>query len=183
MSVYIRKFRTRGVYTNKQAFRQEVLKSMNRDIDPRILGELSEIVENWETIVTFKVSHDISSTGILSTVTPSGPGAMTFTVVSRGTRGHWINVRNRSSRRGKGNPAMLLYRYSPKTSPSPHLARGFGGPGTYVGGGAFRKRVYHPGAKPRHFERYVIQAVRKDFYRFIENALRRAVRRAQREGT
>lgn len=160
-----------------------MLVSLDRDINPMIVSEFNNIVSNWETQVAFKVTQTISSKGITTTVTPSGPGAMTFTTVSRGTKGHWIPVKNRPSRSGKGNPAMLMYRYSPKTSPSPHLARGYGGPGTYFGGGAFRKRVYHTGAKPRNFERYVVQAVRKDFYKFLENALRRAVRRAQKEGT
>jgi hypothetical protein len=181
VSVYLRRFRTRGVYANKAAFQQETLASLNRDINPRVVREFNDIVSNWDTKVDFVVTQEVTSAGIVTSVTPSGPGAMTWASVSGGTPGHWIPVKDRPSRSGKGSAAMLMYRYKPKTSPT--LARAWGGPGTYFGGGAYRRLAYHPGAKARNFEKAVVEAVRKEFYRFLENALRRAVRRAQREGT
>lgn len=183
MSIYIRKFRTRGVYTNKQAFRRETLESLHLQVNPLVVRELDAIVADWDNQVTFKVTQQVNQQGILTTVMPSGPGADIFNMVSRGTVGHWISVTKPTTFRGyKGyKPALWVRRYAPRTSP--HVPGAHGGPGQFTNVGVYRKRVYHKGAAPRNFERYVTLRVRDDFYRFIENALRRAVRRAQREGT
>jgi hypothetical protein len=181
--IYIRKFRTRGVYTSKTAFRQETLNSLRRDVNPLVVRELDAIVADWDNQVAFTVIQDISQDGIITSVIPSGPGADIFNMVSRGTKAHWISVTKPTTFRGfKGyRPRLWVRRYAPRTSP--HTPGAHGGPGQFTNVGVYRQRVYHKGAAPRNIERYVTLRVRDDFYRFIENALRRAVRRAQREGT
>ena len=183
LGIYIRRFRTRGVYADVSAFRKETVNSLRRDIDPMIVRELDAIVADWDNKVTFQVTQTVSAEGITTNVYPTGPGAEIFNMVSRGTKGHTISVVKQSTYRGyKGyRPALWVRRYAPRTSP--HVAGAFGGPGQFTNAGVYRRTVYHKGAAPRNFERYVVLKVRDDFYKFLENALRRAVRRAQREGS
>lgn len=183
--VTYRTFHTRGVYLNMQSFRNEIRKTMDSKINPLIESDLQEIAQDLNLQLDFSPTTEITPDRITVTFTPQGTGAHVWNWVSQGTEDHWIPLSQltRPTRRGyKGyKPSLLLARYSPKTSPT--LRGSFGGVGKYTTTPVYRQKVHHPGIKPRYLERSVAYNVRKDFYSILENALRRAVRRAQKEGS
>jgi hypothetical protein len=177
-----RMFATRGVYASIPAFRDEIHKAMNNEVAQLVVSDLNDIATSLNLDMSFSTGSVVTSDGITLNVVPVGRGTKIWRWVSYGTKAHWISAGPRQTHRGyKGyKPALSLARYSPKTSP--YIRGSYGGPGQYTTNLVYRQRVRHPGIKPRYFERSVAYNVRKDYYNIMENALRRAVRRAQREG-
>lgn len=175
-----RAFRTRGVYANYDAFRDQIALGMTRDVFPLVGRAMSARVENWKHKPNFSPEHWVSEKGIFLEAIPVGPNAKYWEWVSGGVKGHWITVKNRPTRSGKKGykPKLRMYKYTPKTT----VGGGYGGPGTYQPPARFATRVWWPGIEPRDFESYIVEEVKPDFRRFMENAARRGVRRMQREG-
>lgn len=185
VAVQYRTFRTRGVFSNKQAFRREIENAMTGRVVPLVTSDLQDIAQDLNLPLTFDPQVKIDEDGISLNFAPQGPRKVVgiWYAVSGGTKRHAIPTKPRPTRRGVGNykPALFLARYAPRTSPT--LRGSYGGPGQYISNPVYRHHVMHPGIKPRYFERSVAYNVRKDFYKIMENALRRAVRAAQKEGT
>lgn len=183
--VAFRAFATRGVYASIPAFRDEIRKTMENEVVPLITSDLKDIANSMNLDLQFPTEIKTTSDGVTLNVNVQGDGAKVWHWVSQGTKAHDIPKGRlmRPTRRGYKNyrPALFLARYTPKTSP--YIRGSYGGPGQYTTNPVYRQKVRHPGIKPRYFERSVVYNVRKDYYRILENGLRRAVRRAQREGS
>lgn len=180
--VAYRAFFTRGVFSHIEVFRNEIHRAMTNEVAPLVVSDLDEIAADLNLNVRFSTGSVVTSDGITLNVVPVGDGVKIWRWVSYGTKPHVIQVSARSTHRGyKGyRPALLLARYAPRTSP--FIRGSYGGPGRYVSAPVYRQRVKHPGITPRYFERSVVYNVRKDYYNIMENALRRAVRKARGSG-
>ncbi len=183
--VYYRAFRTRGVFANVPAFRDEMLKWMDGQARNTILFAARRRTFRWKADIKFDVRSHLSSAAIFSDLVVEGSGARFWFYVSRGVswpEGRYIYAKRRYSPRGlkRGHyyPATLrLARYHPRTK-----AGGvYGGAGRYAKA-AYRQAVWWPGIEPRNFEQDILDEMGPQLRRGAENAARRAIRRAQREG-
>lgn len=108
-----------------------------------------------------------------------------FTYVSGGT-GKWGKNARPYKIRAKtrnGVPGKLKFQtnYIPKTEavkPNAHIAKANVGPGVAIGPWRQADEVEHPGIEPRHFVEVAVNGLQPSFRKRIENAIRRAVRRA-----
>lgn len=180
LQFHIRVWRTRGVYANTAAFRRVINKGMINEVAPLLEASMQKRVATWKEPPQFKALHFVTAKGIRLKMIPLGPGAQKWKWVSWGVKGRWRSVKKTSTFRGyKGyRPALRLRRYAPRTFPGGF----FSGPGLKYGPVAYRRRVWWPGITPRYFEKDIINEFRRTYYRVLENIVRRAVRRAQREG-
>lgn len=186
MLVQFHAFHTRGVYANVNSFINEIQQGLEQRVAPRIKHRLSEVADSARLDVQFGTSIETFQDGIFVYISPKGPDLKKWIWISGGTKPHPITVNKTSTFRPWPHqmykPALKLNRYAPVTSP--HFPLAGGGPGKRLAPTAYRKTVMHTGVTPRNFEWHVVQELYQDdlLRRDIENTLRRAVRRAQREG-
>lgn len=181
MTFTLRAFRTRGVYINFPVFRKTIADRIATKVVPTITAAARRRVEGWVVPPDFATAVRLDAQGIHASVIPTGPGADNWIRVSRGVKGHWIQVRKTVTYRGKGNykPALRLNRYQPSTAPG----------GTYGGASyrlpptGYRRLVWWPGIRPRLFEEDIAKEVRGPYRREMESALRVAVKEAQKAGS
>lgn len=110
---------------------------------------------------------------------PMGPGAQKWYWLDGGVNGRWQQV-SRPLHKGY-KPAIKFRRYVPYSRPGPR----FGGAGAYTGRPVFvsaYKRYWWPGIQPRNFAPWIQEQTTPEFRRLMENAVRRAVRAAKKEG-
>lgn len=177
-AIVVRRFVTRGVYSDFNIFRQALAQEMTQRVLPLFVEQAEAITANWVKQPGFTVGAVVSSGGVHGWVIPFGPGAEDWHRVSRGVHGHWINVHKHFTyqRVGRYKPALRLNRYSPKTFPG----GGYGGIGLRRPPTAYRARVWWPGIRPRHFEEFIWGELKGETQRLLENATQRALRAARR---
>lgn len=180
MKLIYRAFRTRGVYLRYSTFRATIKQELEGPIATLIKKSLNKYTTNWKTRPGMEVGAIIARKGITLSVLPFGPGVENWRRVSWGVNGHWIQVKKHRTFRGfkKYKPALRLRRYRPTTTPGGR----WGGPGHYSSAVAYRQRVWWPGIFPRNFEERTYREVTPEVRRRLENAARRGIRRARREG-
>lgn len=175
---HFRYFRTRGVYANQEAFVRVLKNAMDNEIGRLMLNYCYRVVENWDELPQFRKHLTVTELMVSAGISVHGPGGDKWMWVSRGVPGRFIKP---SRAAGFGYKPALMFpgpKYWPHTSPGWR----FGGAGRFQGKPRFSKGHWWPGIKPRHFEAYVREQSRSEFRRLMENAARRAVRAAQREG-
>lgn len=174
-------FRTRGVYANYAAFRDEIEKAVEQEVLPVARELAEERVVGWRTPPEFVSGVTVNNTGIYGLIIPTGPGAVNWIRVSRGVEGHWIQVQKTATYRGYGGykPALRLNRYVPSSIPG----EAYGGVAFRLPPTGYRRRVWWPGIQPRNFEEDIVKDLRPIYYPIIRTAVARGVRRAQKEGS
>ena len=180
MAFHYHYFRTRGVYANIGAFQKVLAEAMSKEVVPMIASYAYETVEGWLEPPVFEQFLTVDRDGIEAGVVPTGPGAQKWNWIDRGVKGRRQRVA-RPARAGY-KPAIRFHRYYPFTTPGWK----FGGAGVASGRAVFVSGVrgyWWPGIAPRNFTGYILEKSRPEFRRLMENALRRAVRAAQREGS
>lgn len=173
-------FRTRGVYMNYASFRKELLNTSANVVAPKIITAARARVSGWVVPPEFMAEVTGSQQGITLDVIPIGPGADNWARVSRGVEGHYIRVKKPTTFRGVGRyrPHLRLNRYHPSTTP----AGGFGARAFRMPPTGYRQVVWWPGIRPRLFEEHIAKELSPAYYRDMENAVRRGIHRAQKEG-
>lgn len=174
--VAFRQIRSRGVFLDQKAFRQEVERTIDSKSKPELIQAHNRVVSNWSNKPEFKARKRIERNGISVFVYASGEHARIWRFVTGGTKRHKIPLIPKGPGKwlrfnwgGKGS-------YKPKTAP---IGK-FGGPGRVTGGKpTFAKQVDHPGTKARRFEQVIADDYKKTFAQDMENAMRRGLRRAR----
>jgi len=175
--VAFREIRSRGLHPNWGAVVKEVAATMDRKSKPELIAAHERIVADWRNKPEFRARKFVRRKGLRIYVYPAGEHKMIWIYVSGGTRAHTIKPR------GPGYPLRFQWggpgSYKPKTN-----TRGqYKGPGKVVGGKEVHfMSVQHPGNEPRRFEKIIARAYKPIFARDMENAFRRGIRRARREG-
>lgn len=178
---YFRAFRTRGWIANFEAGRRVIQQEMQQKVLPRLIKASKERTQGWKGSPDFRVWTQIDREGIHGYCEPIGPLAPYWWRVSDGVPGHWITVKkNTTFRKFKGyRPALRLNKYHPSTTPS----GGYGSNAYRMPPTGYRRKVWWPGIRPRRFGAHIAEQVQPMFQRDMENAVRRAVTAAQREGS
>lgn len=167
MRVQVRQVRGRKTSPKWTQIADEVKRTVNAKVKPRMLEYPEKVVANWEHKPAFQARLTTGQSIILY-VYPIGPNAKYWIWTSRGTKRHTISAKNA--------PVLAFpSSYAPKTRPR---GPSYGGPGKSSGETVFAMEVDHPGTKARHFEEAWARWSKKWFRREIENAMRRGSRRA-----
>lgn len=128
------------------------------------------VVQRWSTgkpVFAYRVT--VKPTYVRVTVFPRGPYAQRYKYVDLGTKGPYVI-------RAKHKPYLHFQGgYDAKTAPGAKYNVGLGG---NTGNWAKKKQVVHPGIQARGFSEKFNKEVLIGFRRDINNALRRAIRRA-----
>lgn len=143
--------------------------------------QYKRITARWTHKPKFNIETEISIRIIRLTILPetNNLAGKIFNWIDRGTgkfgkRGAPYEIKPKP-----GNlKGVLRFRrnYTPKTAP---VAQ-FGGPGIKGGPWVSKKRVLHPGIEARRFTEVLLARMTPPLKRRIDNAIRRAVRRAAR---
>jgi len=173
MQVYMRYFRTRGLYANVRAFRRVINAEYRNHIGPGLARANAEVVSKWKKKPDFEVSHKVTKEGIRVDVIPTGPVAKLWWWHVRGVEGRTIRPRVH-----RQPPNRMLSRKRRRTASRATL-RFMGREGRWV----YRRKVFWKGIRPKPYPQMAAKAYRPTFLRRNEKMLRRAVRAAQREGT
>lgn len=169
-------FRRLIIQQDKQ-LRAEVLKEMTTTGDVAA-GWLKLAVQNWRKKPVFVSRHRLSPGLIVVEVVATGDAAVIYSYVDRGT-GLYGDKRTSYKIPKTPNPAKpLRFRtgYDAKTQP---VARINTGSGQATGNWVTKLQVTHPGIKARKFSEAVWNNLTPNFRSRIENAFRRAARRAR----
>jgi len=172
-TVAFRAVRSRRRFINYLAVKNELTRTLDEVVKPRLIQRFNVVVMNWDHRPTFKARKFIKVNKIWVDVFPAGDkeDVMIYGFVTKGTRKHPISAKNAPALAfmwgGKGS-------YKPKTKPRGKI----GGPGIVVGGALHRPvEVTHPGSEARDFEGVIAEDEKRWFSRTMENAWRRAIRR------
>lgn len=145
--------------------------TLDNEVKPLLIKRFDLIVKNWKHKPKFKARKYIRPDSIRVAVYPAGTreNVQIYKWVTKGTRGPYPIP--------KAGPGYLAFQlgYKPKTRPVGQ----FGGPGKATGEkikGVMQ--VSHPGIEARKFEESVKNDAKKWYSRTMENAWRRAIRRA-----
>jgi hypothetical protein len=166
--VAFRAVRSRQVFNKAPQIVASLRGDMQRIVKPHFEKEFDKRVANWDHKPEFGSKGVFTGEAIIVYVFPAGSNKKYWVWNVEGTRPHKI--------RAKRAPSLAFnLGYQPKTSARPYY---YGGPGTASGPLVFAKEVNHPGTEPRpHVE--VIKQQNKSWYsKTMENAWRRAIRRA-----
>jgi hypothetical protein len=154
----------------RTAWRAEIDKVLDQVVKPQLVRDHLEVVKEWESDVSFAAKKVVKPDSISVYVFPTGADKLVWIYVDRGTKPHTITARNAP------RLAFMAGVYVPKTLPG----------AVVVGGGGYvkdptlarPKSVEHPGSEPRGFSQAIAEDNRPFFRREVENAFRRAARRA-----
>lgn len=184
--LYFRAFRTRGVYASWPAFRREINNEMQNYVFPDLVRLHNNVVAYWKVKPIFKGKVTIDQSGISVTTYAEGEAAKIWYSHIQGVEGRWIRPsRARRRLRIHARKQRLGRKYKRETKKIGRLRRPmalkFKGlrDGTIV----YRKKVWWTGIQPKPYLVRVAGEYRETFYRRMENASRRGVRAAQREGS
>lgn len=168
------------------ALREEIEKELEQ-AGETVRLELVANTLTWKNKPKFTKKFTIKRTllAVDVTVDKRTKAGKIFTYVSGGT-GKWGKSARPYKIRAKtrnGIPGKLKFQtnYIPKTEavrPNARIAKANVGPGVAVGPWRQADEVEHPGIEPRNFVDVAVNGLQPSFRRRIENAIRRAVRRA-----
>lgn len=175
--VAFREIRSRGLHPNWPRIGDEAKATMERKSKPELIAAHERIVADWRNQPEFRARKTVSAKGFTVFVYASGDNADIWGFVTGGTRPHTIRPR------GPGYPLRFQWGGPGSYKPKTNVMGQYKGPGKVVGGKEVRfMSVRHPGNAPRNFEKIIAQAYKPIFARDMENAFRRGIRRAKREG-
>lgn len=127
-------------------------------VEKLLVDSFEKRVQGWSGPPTFKGELTASTRVFSLLVAPKGKGKIKWERVSGGTDGHYIGVRRAR--------ALLIRDYSPHTKPG----NVYGGPGSYSSTGYAKPIVWHPGIKPREFERHIAADTERHIYTILYRA-------------
>lgn len=187
MQAYFRSFRTRGVYASIPAYKRVMNDEFQNHIGPDLLKLHDLTTADWKKRPEFKVKMVVEQQGITVSVSATGNDriSMIWNALNKGIPGRVIRpnpsrrrVRIASRRRSLGRK----YRRNTKIIGRlrrPTALKFIGRSGETV----FRKSVNWKGIITRKYTINIADEYRPIFLRRMENANRRAVHAAQREGS
>ena len=165
----------------KDAIFEEVRRTWEATITPRIEGYYENVVGEWKSenrpdIVT--KYRETDTTFSMETGPEGDPGAQIWDWITNGTKGPYPIPKKpkppgTALRFQWGGPGS----YKAKTG----LSGQYRGPGKASGPIRFFKQVQHPGIKPRNFEKHFTRYIHPALLRETENAVRRGLRRHERD--
>lgn len=186
--VYFRQFRTRGVYASYPAFRRVLSNEFQSRIGPDIIKLHDLTTVDWKRRPEFKATMKVDQSGISVRVFPeeNDPVAKIWYSLNKGVPGRVIRP-NPSRRRVRitARKRKLGRKYRRNTKVIGRLRRPMalrfkGASGEDV----YRSVIYNwPGIRARRYTFKIAREYNPVFIRLMENAMRRAVRAAQREGS
>jgi len=151
---------------------KEIRQAMDKKVKPALIKSFENVVANWKSDVGFAARTYVRRDSITVYVFPTGKDKMIWIYVDQGTKPHPI-----FPKKPGGVLAFQGGTYVPKTLAKP--AR------TVYGGGTvknpkpvFAKSVQHPGSEARGFTKQIAKDIQPEFKREVENAFRRAARKA-----
>lgn len=136
----------------------------------QLRSQHESVVRDWVHRPTFRHGVYASKRQVLSIVYPTGKHAKLYQWVDEGTKAHVIKPKR------AGGLLKFQRGYSARTSP---VARFNVGTGRASGRWTSARIVRHPGTKARQFSKTFNRDVLPEMRRNIENAIRRALRRAK----
>jgi hypothetical protein len=146
----------------------------------RLQSDFKNVVSNWRNKPSFTVTTEVGSKLLIVKVVPQRNRAgMIWTWLDQGT-GRYGKRKAAYPIRPIPPNTRLAFRtgYSPKTAVGARGLAGFGGLGRATGPLVRPKEVMHPGIKPRKFSITFAAKLKPPLKARIENAMRRAIRRA-----
>lgn len=161
----------------------ELQKELNAellDAGKRLKSDFQNVTANWTHKPQFQVTTEIGIRYIAVRVVPKNNRAgMIWTWLDQGT-GRYGKRKMPYIIRPKPPRTTLAFQtgYSPKTAVGARGISGFGGIGRATGSWVKAKQVTHPGIKPRKFSIVFSDRLKPPLNGRIENAIRRAIRRA-----
>lgn len=164
---------TRGLYASVEAFRRVINAEYKNHIGPELARDCTNVVSHWKKRPDFEVEYQTSQVSVWVDVIPTGPVAKLWWWHVRGVEGRTIRPRIH-----RQPPNRMLSRKRRRTASRATL-RFMGREGRHV----YRRKVFWKGIRPKPYPQMAADAYRPTFLRRNENALRRAVRAAQKEGT
>lgn len=176
--LYFRKFRSRRIYANVGAFRRVIAAGFRAEIAPPLVKLHLEQIAHWKKRPPFEAAHEVTPAGVAVEIIPQGPLARLWYWHTFGVKGRIIQPRRH---RAVGRALRPTGRPAGHRTGRPKRAalRFIGSSGDVV----YARRVKWKGIRARRYPQRVAQAFRPQFYKIMENIVRRAVRAAQREGT
>lgn len=168
MRVLMRSIRGRAKNPNWKGIAEEMERTARGPVCKRLESYAKRITDPWDHQPEFKCFVGISRGGLIIWVFPFGENKKYWIWVSRGTKKHTIEAKNKP---------LLIYPsiYNPHTTVR---GPGYKGKGEESGPLVFRRSVEHPGIKARHFEEAWARWAEPWFPREMENAARRGARKA-----
>jgi len=153
----------------RQAIRDEIKKEAAR-IAKDMEKSMRADVATWKHKPKFQTTVKATTKKIAIEILPTGPNAKIYNWVDKGTRRHDIPK--------KPGAKTLRFKwdgpgsYSPKTLPGRS-----GSTKAYQGGGiVYRKKVVHPGTKPRYFSKNVIRTWAAQIPRRLQEAINKGIK-------
>lgn len=149
---------------------QADLKAVAETYALQLRSQHESVVRDWVHRTTFRHRVSVSKRQVQSIVYPTGKHAKLYQWVDEGTKAHLIKPKK------KGGLLRFRLGYSARTSP---IAKFNVGTGRASGRWTSARIVHHPGTKARQFSKTFNRDVLPEMRRDIENAIRRALRRAK----
>lgn len=174
-TVAYRVTRSRRKFMKSPEIKAYMGRVMDTTVKPKFLGQFENVVASWKNKPKFKARKFLKPDSISLNVFPTGEHKKIWQYVSKGTKRHKIPKSPMPPGKALAFNWGGYHSYKAKTGPRGY----YKGPGRVVGGTLHRfKQVDHPGNKAREFERIIRNRNKKWFNRTMENAWRRAIRRA-----
>lgn len=127
--------------------------------------EMEKRVRGWSKRPRFSSKFADLATRLTLTVEPTGTNLRFWAYATLGTKPHPIGGK-------KGNFIRVREGYRSKTGPGDK----YGGPGSYGGSYYYTLGVWHPGVKPREFEKWIALRNEKKIFAMIQAAVDRAAK-------
>lgn len=159
--------------------RRELLAEMN-ETGTALVSSFQRVTGNWTNKPSFVIVRQISADEILVRVSPKrNKAGLIWTWLDQGT-GKYGKRKAAYPILPKAPNTVLTFQagYSPKTAVGSKGLAGYGGLGRASGPIVRTKAVMHPGIKPRKLSLVFSERLKPPFHVRIENAMRRALRRA-----
>jgi len=176
--IYFRAFRTRGVYADYPAFREQMYFGL-QEVRHGLVPMFEKTCSHWKKQPTFLSMWNITQKGISVDIVPAGDAAPLWWWHNNGVAGRTIRPkRHRQPRQrilaeprvGRGGRVHRM-----RTAPRATLRfRGRGGEWVY------RRSVEWKGLLRQNWTGKIATEYNPEFRRIMENAARRGVRAAQR---
>jgi len=176
--IYFRAFRTRGVYADYPAFREQINTGI-RIVGFDLAGRFDKTCSHWRKRPSFGIMHETTEKGVAVDIIPSGPVAPLWWWHNNGVEGRTIRPkRHRQPRQrqlaqprvGRGGRVRRM-----RVAPRAVLRfRGRGGEWVY------RRSVEWKGLIAQNWTEKIATEYNPTFRRVMENAARRGARAAQR---
>lgn len=135
------------------------------ELGEEMKGDFEDVVNDWQTQVTFRKTIRVESGGVSVTVGPA-QNARIWHFVDKGTRPHIIRPKR------AGYPLRFRTGYSARTAPGhAHV-----GSGTASGPWRSAHEVRHPGTEAREFTTTIYEKYQTELSRVIKQAIKDANR-------